>query len=133
MRIAIAITLNEEERATLTKWSRGGRTPARVVLRAKIVLAAADGRENQDIAAELGCTRPTVGTWWNRFATDRLCSFVFSSTLTPIRGLCGLRDANRYQKPTTVPLALSTRVSNSPCVISTHLTEKSPPQFRTMS
>ncbi len=72
MRIAVAITLTEEERATLTKWSRGRRTPARVVLRAKIVLAAADGRENQDIAAELGCTRRTVGTWRNRFAAHRL-------------------------------------------------------------
>ncbi|MCC7422444.1 MAG: helix-turn-helix domain-containing protein, partial [Planctomycetaceae bacterium] len=38
-------------------------TPARLVLRAKIVLAAAEGRENKDIAAELGCTRRTVGEW----------------------------------------------------------------------
>ena len=72
MRVAIAITLTEEERATLTKWSRGRRTPARVVLRAEIVLRAADGRENQDIAAELGCTRRTVGTWRKRFAARRL-------------------------------------------------------------
>jgi transposase len=42
------------------------------VLRAKIVLAAADGRENQDIAAELQCTRRTVGTWRNRFAEHGL-------------------------------------------------------------
>lgn len=72
MRIAIAITLTEEERAALTQWSRGRRTPARLVLRAKIVLRAADGWENKDIAAELGCTRRTVGTWRNRFAKDRL-------------------------------------------------------------
>ena len=72
MRIAVAITLTEEERATLTKWSRGRRTPARVVLRAKIILRAAEGRENKDIAAELECTRRTVGTWRNRFAKDRL-------------------------------------------------------------
>lgn len=36
--------------------------------RAKIVLAAAEGRENKDIAIDLGCTRRTVGTWRKRFA-----------------------------------------------------------------
>jgi hypothetical protein len=35
------------------QWSRGRKTPARLVLRAKIVLAAAAGQENKDIAAEL--------------------------------------------------------------------------------
>jgi len=72
MRIAKVITLTDEERVALTKWSRGRSTPARLVLRAKIVLAAAAGRENKDIAAELGCTRRTVGTWRNRFAESRL-------------------------------------------------------------
>lgn len=71
MRIAKVITLTDEERATLTKWSRGRSTPARLVLRAQIVLAAADGRENKDIAEELGCTRRTVGVWRNRFAAER--------------------------------------------------------------
>jgi transposase len=72
MRIARAIALTVEERVTLTKWSRGRSTPARLVLRAKIVLAAADGRENREIAVALGCTRRTVGTWRNRFADLRL-------------------------------------------------------------
>jgi transposase len=72
MRVAIAIELTDEERATLTKWSRGRSTQARLVQRAQIVLAAADGRENQDIAKKLGCTRRTVGTWRNRFAAERL-------------------------------------------------------------
>lgn len=72
MRIAAEITLTDEERVTLTKWSRGRSTPARLVLRAKIVLAAASGRENKDIAIELGCTRRTVGTWRNRFSESRL-------------------------------------------------------------
>jgi len=36
------------------------------------LLAAAKGLENKDIAAELGCTPRTVGTWHNRFAADRL-------------------------------------------------------------
>lgn len=72
MRVAKAITLPDEERARLIKWARGRSTPARLVLRARIILAAADGRENKDIAAELGCTRRTVGMWRNRFANDRL-------------------------------------------------------------
>lgn len=72
MRVAKAITLTDEERVTLTKWARGRSTPSRLVQRAKIVLAAADGHENRKIAAELGCTRRTVGTWRNRFVTERL-------------------------------------------------------------
>lgn len=72
MRVAKAIALTNEERATLTKWARGRSTPARLVQRAKIVLAAADGRENKDISAELGCTRRTVGTWRTRFVNQRL-------------------------------------------------------------
>ena len=72
MRVAAVVVLTDEERATLVKWSRGRSTPARVVLRAKIVLGAAEGRENREIAAELRCTRRTVGTWRNRFAQDRL-------------------------------------------------------------
>jgi transposase len=72
VRIAIAITLTDAERILLTKWSRGRSTPARLVLRAKMILAAAQGRENKDIAVELGCTRRTVGTWRNRFAEKRM-------------------------------------------------------------
>ena len=72
MRIAKVITLTDEERATLQKWSRGRSTPSRLVLRAKIVLAAAQGERNDQIAADLKCTRRTVGTWRNRFVATRL-------------------------------------------------------------
>jgi transposase len=72
MRVAKAIVLTDEERVTLAKWARGRSTPARLVQRAKIILAAAEGRENKDIARELGCGRRTVGTWRNRFVTDRM-------------------------------------------------------------
>ena len=41
---------------------------ARLVLRARIVLAATEGRENKEIAAELGTLRKTVGLWRQRFA-----------------------------------------------------------------
>jgi hypothetical protein len=53
MRRAVAITLTDEERVTLSRWARGRSVEARLVLRAKIVLAAAEGGENKQIAAEL--------------------------------------------------------------------------------
>ncbi len=57
MRRAREIELSEAELATLTKWSRGRSTQARVVVRAKIVLLAARGELNKDIAMELGIRR----------------------------------------------------------------------------
>jgi transposase len=68
MRVAARITLSEEQRATLESWSRGRRTPARLVLRAKIVLHAAEGLENREIALKLGTDRESVGRWRSRFA-----------------------------------------------------------------
>lgn len=70
MRVAPTITLSPEDRATLTRWSRGRRTPARLVARAKVVLLAAEGKLNKEIAAEIGVKEGTVGRWRNRFAAD---------------------------------------------------------------
>ena len=61
MRMAQRIELTDEDRKQLTKWSRGRSTPQRLVLRAKIILLAADGMLNQDIARNLGTLRKTVG------------------------------------------------------------------------
>lgn len=72
MRVAKPVTLSDEERAQLSRWARGRSTPARLVLRAKIVLRAADGQRNDAIALELGCTRRTVGTWRERFRQARI-------------------------------------------------------------
>ena len=72
MRVAPPISLTVEEKKTLEQWSRGRTTPARLVLRAKIVLAAAGEKENKDIAAELKTNRMLVGKWRNRFAEKRL-------------------------------------------------------------
>ena len=85
MRRACVITLTEDVRATLERWSRRRSTEARLVERARIVLLAAAGRENKDIALELGITRATVGRWRNRFAA---------------RGLAGIeKDAPRGGRP----------------------------------
>lgn len=72
MRIAAAIELTDEERKTLEAWSRGRKTPARRVLRAKIVLAAAEGQMNQTIAATLRTSKKTVSLWRARFAAERI-------------------------------------------------------------
>jgi transposase len=68
VRIAPSITLNDADRELLQRWSRGRSTPARLVLRANIILRAADGERNDVIAAELGTDRLLVGKWRNRFA-----------------------------------------------------------------
>lgn len=72
MRVAQALTLTGEQRTTLVRWSRGRSTPARLVLRAKITLRAADGMLNKDIARELATDVNTVGRWRRRFAEGGL-------------------------------------------------------------
>ena len=63
-----SITVSDDERRVLLRWSKGRRTPARLVRRAHIVLRAADGWLNQAIAVELGTQEKTVGLWRRRFA-----------------------------------------------------------------
>ena len=72
MKSAPVITLSDSERRSLESWSRGRSTQARRVLRAKIVLMAAEGKTNQAIAAELRTSKPTVGRWRSRFARLRV-------------------------------------------------------------
>src|SRR6516164_9568743 len=68
MRRACQIIVSDPDRTTLERWSRGRSTQARLVTRARIVLAAAQGKENKDIAAELGISRGAVARWRDRFA-----------------------------------------------------------------
>ena len=72
MRRAPVIELLDEERKTLEAWSRGRSTPMRRVLRARILLAAAKGKRNEEIAADLGTSKKTVSLWRARFATERV-------------------------------------------------------------
>ena len=72
MRQACEITLSDEERATLERWARGRSIPARQVMRARIVLLAAEGKRNIEIAPEVGTDRMTVARWRQRFAAHRL-------------------------------------------------------------
>jgi transposase len=67
MRVALPIILSAEQRSLLEQQSRARSLPARQVERARIVLRAADGLQNKDIAAELGITQEKVARWRRRF------------------------------------------------------------------
>jgi len=64
--------LQASERARLKKRADGHKTPYQDRLRARIVLLAARGRPNAQIAAQLGITTDTARTWRTRFAEHRL-------------------------------------------------------------
>src|SRR4030042_361677 len=72
MRQAVAINLSESERQCLEQLQRGRRVAVRLAERAAIVLLAADGQENQDIASQLGITRQKAGRWRSRYAEQGL-------------------------------------------------------------
>ncbi len=71
-RPTIPIILSSEEREALQRWTRRHSSAQALALRARIVLACAEGATNKDVAAELRAHPVTVGKWRNRFATDRL-------------------------------------------------------------
>jgi len=64
--------LSEDERRTLENWVRRRSTAQGLALRARIVLACADGGSNTAVAARLGVNFKTVSRWRARFLRDRL-------------------------------------------------------------
>lgn len=76
MRVAAQVVLSTEERDELEKLARGRKVPARVVERAKIVLLAAEGKQNREIARLCGITRRTVGLWRRRFVEKRIAGIL---------------------------------------------------------
>jgi len=72
MKTAASIILSPEERSTIDAWARGRSLPLRLVQRARIIRMAADGIQSQEIARDLGVTRPTVQLWRQRFLAFRL-------------------------------------------------------------
>jgi transposase len=78
------IVLSAEEKPVLMVRARSGRSQYRDRLRAQIVLAAAAGKANAAIAAQLGVHVDTVRKWRRRFAAARLA---------------GMKDAPRSGRP----------------------------------
>ncbi|HLX51610.1 MAG TPA: IS630 family transposase [Streptosporangiaceae bacterium] len=66
------LVLSEAERRTLENWAKRRRTAQGLALRARIVLACADGGPNLAVAARLGVNRGTVSKWRARFLARRL-------------------------------------------------------------
>src|SRR4051794_8125989 len=69
---AVQIVLSGEERELLEAWTRRRKTANSLAMRSRIVLAAADGESNREIADRLGVHRNTVSMWRRRFAEFRL-------------------------------------------------------------
>src|SRR3954447_7554979 len=66
------LVVTDAEREQLIRWSRRAKTAQGLALRAKIVLACADGRSNTEVATRLRVTPGTVTRWRGRFVTHRL-------------------------------------------------------------
>jgi transposase len=73
---AVELVLSDEEREQLESWSRRRTSAQSLALRARIVLAGAEGLKNTEIAERLGISRTTVATWRSRFAEQRLDGLV---------------------------------------------------------
>ena len=63
MRVAPTIVLTVEQENELTRLARSKRTSVRLAQRARIVLLAAQGLQNKDIAEQLGIGRVQVARW----------------------------------------------------------------------
>ena len=81
------LILTDGERATLQRWARRAKSAQALALRAKIVLACAEGKDNKEVAAQLRVHQATVGKWRSRFITARLG---------------GLADEDRPGRPLTI-------------------------------
>lgn len=82
------ITLSSNERRVLEARARQYTLPYRDVVRAKIVLLAAEGVQNKEIAERLDMPRPVVSKWRKRFFRERLA---------------GLEDRSRRGRPPAFP------------------------------
>lgn len=112
MRVAPPVTLSDEDRAILKRWARGRSTPARLVTRALVVLAAADGSQNIQIAADLGIRHNTAALRRGRFIA---------------KGVAGLeKDAPRGGRKRTVDEgALVKRTTQETPMNATHWSTRS--------
>lgn len=76
MKVAVAIVLSAEEKEEVEKLARGRKVAVRVAERARIVLLAAEGKQNREIAEICEVTRRTVGVWRRRFAEKGISGIV---------------------------------------------------------
>jgi transposase len=99
-RVAPAVSLNQTTKAALDQLVRSPSTPQGLVQRGRIVLAAAAGQSNQQIARALAIPEVTVGKWRRGFARQ---------------GLEGLEDASRCGRPVKHGPEIVQRVQQRVC------------------
>jgi transposase len=68
----VQVVLSDAERRTLEGWARRRSSAQGLALRARIVLGAAAGQSNTELAGDLGVTRMTIAKWRGRFVRDRV-------------------------------------------------------------
>ena len=61
------LVLSPSERDTLQRWVGRRKTAQALALRARIILACARGRSNNDVSAQVGLGSQSVGKWRRRF------------------------------------------------------------------
>src|SRR5262249_61150343 len=66
-----ALVLTDDERTKLQSWANRPTSAQRLALRARIVLACAEGRDNRAVARSLRIAPHTVGKWRARSVEDR--------------------------------------------------------------
>ncbi len=71
-KVASAVVLSEADRNQLESWVRAQFTPQQVALRSRILLMAAAGKQDLEIADELDVNRHTPALWRKRFQTQGL-------------------------------------------------------------
>jgi DNA-binding NarL/FixJ family response regulator len=69
-RRASKVSLSAEQRDDLERFSRSRTLEVRLVERSRIVLRAAAGQDNQEIAEAVGLCRQTVGHWRESFVAE---------------------------------------------------------------
>ena len=69
-RRALLVTLSESDRRELERWANAHRTPQQVVQRCRILVAAAKGQRDKDIAESMGINVKTVALWRKRFSRE---------------------------------------------------------------
>ena len=89
------LILSDDERQKLETWAARPKSTQRLALRARIILACAEGLDNTDVASRLRINTVTVGKWRKRFLVDRLA---------------GLADEPRPGAPRTITDAMVERV-----------------------
>jgi transposase len=107
MRVAAAVVLTDEQKSQLLAYSRGRKTPARLVMRSRIVLLAAEGKPDVEIARLLSLVPRSAARWRARFLRH---------------GIAGLQqDAPRAGRPRTI-------AAQTAALVVRKTTQKKPPQ-----